>query len=290
MEERCIHRERTLMIVEQVTSMKGAKGAFSSPACSLWPYKFVSQLLAKLIGKGVINLQTNTPVSSISSTVDGANQIYTSRGTVRAKKLIFATNGYTAGLCPDYLEKIIPVRGTCTHLVPSNPVAPHLSHTYNITYEPTHVDYLNPRPDGGIVVGGGKWTYSQDRSKYYNTWDDSVVMPEAKAHFKELMQRHFHGWEGSGTELENMWTGIMGYTCDEWPHVGEVPARESEARQWIMAGFNGGGMAMIFLTAEGVARMVRDEVRFEETGLPRVFKTTEERLKLQSEKIVPENR
>ena len=66
--------------------------------------------------------------------------------------------------------------------------------------------------------------------------------------------------------LERMWTRIMGYTPDEWPHVGEVPEvsglpesgeegkRRGGGKQWIMAGFNGGGMAMIFLDGEGAWR------------------------------------
>ena len=38
-------------IVEQVTSIRGATSAFSVPACSFWPYKFVTQLLARLLSR-----------------------------------------------------------------------------------------------------------------------------------------------------------------------------------------------------------------------------------------------
>lgn len=69
----------------------------------------------------------------------------------------------------------------------------------------------------------------------------------------------------------------MGYTADEWPHVGDVPGEEE--RQYIMAGFNGGGMAMIWLTAEGLAKMVWKGTSYEETGLPKLFETSEERLR-----------
>ncbi|KAF8851025.1 hypothetical protein BDZ45DRAFT_679417 [Acephala macrosclerotiorum] len=47
-----------------------------------------------------------------------------------------------------------------------------------------------------------------------------------------------------------------------------------------MAGFNGSGMAMIFLVARGIARTVRDGTSFEETGLPIVFKTVLERMEV----------
>ena len=85
-----------------------------------------------------------------------------------------------------------------------------------------------------------------------------------------------------------MWTGIIGYTADELPHAGEVPGEEG--RQWVMAGFNGGGMAMIWLTAEGLAKMVRDGASFAETGLPRLFEASWARLEKSSEDISPEHR
>ena len=37
-------------------------------------------------------------------------------------------------------------------------------------------------------------------------------------------------------------------------------------------------MPLIFLSAKGVARMVRDGIAFEATGIPKIFKTTQERL------------
>lgn len=58
----------------------------------------------------------------------------------------------------------------------------------------------------------------------------------------------------------------MGSTQDGLPHVGEVPGKEG--RQYLLAGFNGGGMALIFLCAKGVAKMIVEGMGFEGTGLP----------------------
>jgi glycine/D-amino acid oxidase-like deaminating enzyme len=70
---------------------------------------------------------------------------------------------------------------------------------------------------------------------------------------------------------------VMSSTPDQWPHAGEIPRRNN---QWIIAGFNGGGMALSFLLGKGVAHMVRHGVPFEEIDhiIPRFFKTTEARL------------
>ena len=67
----------------------------------------------------------------------------------------------------------------------------------------------------------------------------------------------------------------MGYTADFVPHIGSVPNRPG---QYIMAGFNGHGMPQILLSSKGLAAIVRDGVPFEQTGMPRVFKTTKERI------------
>lgn len=61
------------------------------------------------------------------------------------------------------------------------------------------------------------------------------------------------------------------------PHVGNVPGKID---QWILAGFNGGGNALTFLSAKAVARMVTEDIPLSATGvgIPRIFETTKERL------------
>jgi hypothetical protein len=43
-------------------------------------------------------------------------------------------------------------------------------------------------------------------------------------------------------------------------------------------------MPQVFLAAEGVARMVVQGVRYTETGLPRLFETSEQRLERERQK------
>lgn len=167
-----------------------------------------------------LNLQTETPVLDIEYVGKGEDGqpetiIRTSRGSVRARKVVFATNAYTAGLLPQYRGVITPYKGTASHLAPSpekGPVFPHLSHTYNLEFglnDRETVDYLNPRPDGGIVVGGGKWLYEKDRDSWLDTVDDSTTIDAIirEKYFEGYMQRNFRGWEDSGTEVDKIWTG-----------------------------------------------------------------------------------
>lgn len=67
----------------------------------------------------------------------------------------------------------------------------------------------------------------------------------------------------------------MGYSSDGWPFVGPIPSR---ANQQVIAGFTGHGMPQIFLAAKAVAEMALNDVDFDSTGVPRLYKLTQERL------------
>ncbi|KAJ4335580.1 hypothetical protein N0V95_008860, partial [Ascochyta clinopodiicola] len=165
--------------VEQVTSIVGAKGAFSVPAASFWPYKFVTQLLERMVARWPdrLNVQMNTPVTHLTSS-PAINTLTTDRGALTATKVLLATNAYTAGLLPSFAHALIPVRGMASHHAPTHPVHPHLTNTYNIAFAGKGVDYLNPRPDGGIVVGGGAWLFGRDTRSWNTNWDDAHLFPE----------------------------------------------------------------------------------------------------------------
>ncbi|KAF3000891.1 hypothetical protein E8E13_007958 [Curvularia kusanoi] len=322
---------------ERVTSVRGAKGAFSVPAASFWPYKFVAGLLGVMVerwgngvegrGKGWLNVQMCVPVLSLSSfsstttttstasssssssssssppnTQPHPHTLHTPHGTLTTTKLLLATNAYTAGLLPKiFTNHILPVRGMASHHTPASssplPTIPHLSNTYNLNFGPDKgVDYLNPRPDGSIVVGGGAWLFRSDTESWENNWDDATLFPPRVTGYwkgedesgakddgvgkgKGYMQRNFLGWEDSDSRNDSVWTGIMGKTRDGMPFVGEVPGMEGT---WVLAGFNGGGMALIAVAAKAVGGMVVKGVGFgdvwEEEGVLLGMRCCEERL------------
>jgi glycine/D-amino acid oxidase-like deaminating enzyme len=67
----------------------------------------------------------------------------------------------------------------------------------------------------------------------------------------------------------------MGYSSDRLPRVGAVPYRPGI---FIMGGFTGHGMPQIFLTARGLVDLVQHDKQFDQSGIPRLFKETKERL------------
>ncbi|KAJ5522770.1 hypothetical protein N7513_013343 [Penicillium frequentans] len=264
---------------EAFSGVKGAVGCFTYDTGHIWAYKFVLHLLEKVVSQG-INLQTHTPVTKITESTHPSSphrwKVETSRGTVAANVVVLATNAYTSSLAPQYQGKIVPVRGTCSRIVvPAGSTAPRLTNTYTLRFNAWDYDYLIPRGDGSIVVGGARSSFIQDEKNWYNVSDDSLVLQPAVKYFDGYMQRNFVGWENSFAYTDRVWTGIMGYSSDGLPHVGRVPGN---VNQYILAGFTGHGMPQIFLAAEGIAKMVVNGLSFEDTGLPRLFKTTSTRV------------
>ncbi|KAI8230189.1 hypothetical protein K4K57_006897 [Colletotrichum sp. SAR 10_99] len=237
-----------------LTGVKDAQCAFSFTVGSMWPYKLVTHLLSLAVKRGV-NLQTHTPVTSVSDTqdADGYWLVSTPRGVVKAKKVIFDTNGYTAGILPEFRGKIIPVR-----------------------HNAKGADYQITRPDESNIVGGGRPAYWHKENEWYNNFDDSKMIQPAVTYFDGLMQRTYRGWQHSDVSVDKVWTGILGYTNDLMPYVGAVPSKDG---QFVCAGFNGHGMPAILLTAKGIAKMVLEDCTFEETDVPWPFQVTTARLK-----------
>lgn len=198
---------------QQLSNVKGARACVSYTAGHVWPYKLVLGLLQRAVDAGV-NLQTHTPVAGVSAAAD-AQGYYTlatrDRGDVRAAKVVYATNGYTSSVLPEFEDKIVPVRGICSRIVvpAANRPAPMLPHSYMMRWSPTEYDYLIPRLDGSIVVGGARTKYYQDLGCWYNCVDDDQLITTGNAHhhFDGYMQKHFQAWEKSGAYTDKVWAG-----------------------------------------------------------------------------------
>ncbi|KUJ17115.1 FAD dependent oxidoreductase [Mollisia scopiformis] len=269
---------------EKQSGVKGVIGDWQHEVAHLWPYKLFAGLLEICVKRGV-NLQTNTAVlKSGGRDEEGYWGFETERGDVRAKKVVFATNGYTAGLLPEYKDVIAPRKALCTHIVvkPSaeDGKVKRMGNGWDSTYiiEPPlgGFDYLIQRPDGGVVVGGANRTYKEDGSGL-GDWDDSSMIKPAEGYFEGYLERYFSTFKkGEDEETVDMaWTGIQGHTPDSLPHIGAVPGKEG---QFIIAGFNGHGMPVIHLSSKGLVEMIVEGKKFEETRIPKLYEATKERL------------
>ncbi|KAB8264075.1 phosphoenolpyruvate phosphomutase-domain-containing protein [Aspergillus pseudonomiae] len=260
-----------------ISGVKDAKACLSYTSGTLWPYKLILGLLSKIADSPAVNVQAFTPVISVVSDNSG-HVIHTPRGTVRASKVVYASNAYTSGLLPEYSASIVPCRGICCHIgIPDGKTAPFLPYSYVIGTKTGESggSYLISRPDGSIIVGGAQRTFMDQKDQWYGVIDDSTLIEPAKDYYNDFMQRTFTGWEDSGAYVKEIWTGIMGYSYDTSPHVGEVPGKPG---QYICAGFDGHGMPVIFLSAKGLTDMIHHGKSFEDVHLPRLYNSTAVRI------------
>lgn len=278
---------------EEISGVRGAMSCHTYNAARLSPYRLVTRLLEQAVASGV-NLQTFTPATKVEATgSDCTNQIWlvmTPRGSITARTVIYATNGYTAALVPEVREKIVPVRGMVARL--AGPVMPRMKDSYMMRFSDYEYDYMIPRPDGSIVLGGGRRDYFENLDEWFNVSDDSRLMEGARGYFDGYMQRHFHAWKDREIFTEDIWTGskykirvfglssssnnpsaVMGYSNDDFPYVGAVPEKTG---QYLCAGFTGHGMPQIFLAAKALATMILNEDS-KDADLPVPYRISQER-------------
>ena len=189
--------------------MHGAKGCFTFTAASLWPKKMIQQLLGRLIETG-LQVQSHTPVTKVSSSQDSQGRwtVETARGTIKAGKVVYCTNAYTSALLPRYKDKIVPVRGICSRIItPKGKDSPHLPNTYSLRFDDQQYDYLIPRSDGSIIVGGARKAFWHIKDSWFGNIRDDELVRGGDEYFDGYMQKYFRGWGGSDAKLDTIWTG-----------------------------------------------------------------------------------
>lgn len=178
------------------------------------------------LGGDKVNIQTTTPVLSVSST-EGVHIVNTSRGTIRAKKVVYTTNAYTFGLVPEYAPSIIPAKGIVAHIsVADGKRPPLLSQTYILRPDASDgADYMIVRPDGSIIIGGAHQIHTfpekgpQGNAEWYGNVDDSSLIDSTREYWDGYMQRYFHGWEDTDAKVEKLWTGSTFFFLSNLSHT-----------------------------------------------------------------------
>ncbi|KAK7188190.1 hypothetical protein DPSP01_001734 [Paraphaeosphaeria sporulosa] len=270
-------------------------GAFEYLAGKIHAYRFTTGVLKILVQEHGLQLCANTPVHAFlpahSSTPDSPLwDIFTQRGTLPARNVVLATNGYTPYLLATLQGAIVPLRGQIV-AKKSPPTARHpsvLPRTYSFIYASGY-EYMIPRqlPDGGqhIVIGGGLGRLPNAGAGEYGTVDDSALSPDVSAYLHGTVTGYFGQPTSSSPaaqdvpeyELVHEWTGIMGATADGRPFVGGVPGMEGV---WVSAGFNGHGMVLCVKAAEALVGMIKNDGAVEDLEwFPKSFLINEERMK-----------
>ena len=281
--------------LEDLRVPRAAGAIVQQNAASLWPYKFVSWILESLLADRCLNLQTNTPVTSLQKVEDGWI-VHTPRGMLAAPKVLLATNAYTSHLVSEFSDLIVPVRGEMSALLP--PASMRLSSMINKPLEYSYVfvghgkqninqdDYLVQRPfspsrsDRGELMFGGGRSYAHLAGVGIS--DDSAIDPPAAAYLRRELNVVLD-LQSQDEELEATWewSGIMGYSRDGHPWVGEVSevlGKQKGEGLWVCAGYTGHGMPNTWLCGKAVAGLISGK-REEDVDLPGGYRISGERVR-----------
>lgn len=259
-------------------------GCLEYESGSLSAYKFTIGVL-KLALKLGLNLQCNTPANSITRGVDGSWAVSTSRGDITSKKLVLATNGYTAHLYPKLQGVIVPLRGVVTAQRPGQKMPQTgLETTYSFVHG-GDFEYMISRPagsefEGDIVIGGGMHAAEEEGVGEYGNTDDTTYDGGSAAYLLECTKRYFdQNWGPDHPDGQNRrtWSGVMGFSSDGYPFVGPVPGEDG---LFLDVSFQGHGMVLCFLCAKAAARMIQGvDVEELDSWFPSVYRVTEERMR-----------
>ncbi len=190
----------------------------------LQPLAYARALARAALGLGA-RIHGATPVTALSQE-GGRWRLATPGGSLTARRVLLATNGYTDGLWPGLQRSIIPVM---SYQAATAPLSDNLRRTilpegHVVSDSRRLLAYYRLDAAGRLVLGGrGRFNESDDPSDYIH------IRNRLKELFPQLGEPRW----------EYFWGGKVALTLDHLPHVHELAPGLAAA-----LGYNGRGVAM----------------------------------------------
>lgn len=153
---------------------------------------------------------------------------------------------------------------------------------YPPVYDPTTREsghglyYLGQSAKTGYFYFGGENARIEDAVSA----DDSFVGKNSVSHLRSVLPKFFGQSQNSQWKLVSSWSGIMGFSADGLPLIGQLPSsitgRDGDG-EWIAAAFNGYGMANCLMSGEALVSMILGEGVGD--WLPGAYELSEKRLR-----------
>ena len=166
-----------------------------------------------------------TPVTATLKE-NGAFNVYTRRGTVRADKIVIGTNGYSGGAFGWLRDRMIPVTSNIIATEELDPaLVKRLVPKGNMIVDTKRtVHYYRASPDSRRILMGGRPAMREAH------WSVSARM------LYDFMRKVWP--ELDGVKITHAWGGQLGFTFDKLPHIGEHDGIH------YAGGYLGSGVAM----------------------------------------------
>jgi glycine/D-amino acid oxidase-like deaminating enzyme len=174
---------------------------------SVNPMRMLVSLLTRAQERGALVLDQCRVLSLIKER-DGFS-VSTSRGIVKARKVLLATNGYSGPLSPWHRRRVIPIGSyqIATEPLGAERVRQLIPQLRNIVDSRRVVVYYRPSPDGERIIFGGRAALAET--------DPLACLPRLKSMLTQVFPQL------AATRVTHAWVGWVAYTFDTLPHLGE---------------------------------------------------------------------
>jgi glycine/D-amino acid oxidase-like deaminating enzyme len=173
---------------------------------SVDPMRLLVALLRRAEDSGVTVLD-HCAAQAIQSSGDEF-EVMTPRGTIRARKLLIATNGYSGSLSFWHRRRVIPIGSyqIATEPLGIDMVRELIPMSRNIVDSRRVVVYYRPSPDGERIIFGGRAALTEK--------DPLACVPR----LHRMLTRILPQLRDVG--ITHAWAGWVAYTFDRLPHLG----------------------------------------------------------------------
>jgi glycine/D-amino acid oxidase-like deaminating enzyme len=165
------------------------------------------QGLLQLVQQAGAMLAARCPATRVEADRAGFT-VHTTRGTVRSRDVVIATNGYTGPLTPWLRRRVIPIG---SYIIATEPLAPEqmrrlmprnriVSDTRKVVF------YYRASPDQTRILFGGRVSTSETDPRL----SGPLLHADLLALFPELRD----------VRISHSWCGFVAYTFDELMHIG----------------------------------------------------------------------
>ncbi|MEI6404334.1 MAG: FAD-binding oxidoreductase [Actinomycetes bacterium] len=147
-------------------------------------------------------LYEHTPALTVTS-----HAVTTPHGVIRARHIIVATDGYLTRVLPETAAHVRQVRLQMIATAPQSEVMFDYPGYAHFGY-----DYWQQRPNGAVVIGGGRHTVRD-----FEYTDNMISTEPVRDYLQARLSRL-----GVSAPITHAWAGIVTYTDSGQPFVGQV--------------------------------------------------------------------
>jgi glycine/D-amino acid oxidase-like deaminating enzyme len=229
-------------------------GIIHKKGAGLDPAKYVYGL-AQVASKHGAQLYEHAEVKQIRRE-NGRFSLSTTKGKLKTRNVLIATNGYTNSMLPRIRFGIFSA--ACYSIV-TEPLSPELQKELSpegkiFSDSKYYINYFRLLADGRILIGG--------RNTLVKGHDLDHSARELQSRLVEIFPQL------EGVRVTHSWTGNLGFTFDQMPHIGEVDGVH------YAYGFIGHGVAIGSLLGYEAGQIIageRETSLFKEIKHPRYF-------------------